>query len=265
MSVASLDATIATLDAKGIPYRLETSPHTGRLAIYTQTITPTITSPGSNVNIETAKTDITTYVYQQDVDGYCDDIGFIGGILSETYYPSIWVATGATADGQLVALDTEGNLTSLSITVTIAAIIIAAIALAITVVVVAYLVWSHQSYAYMDAKTGNLVSTPSWTDYISHQNAAYWFVCGKDGYGVGLRTQYARASDVPQSEVDLWKDHCDQAADLSAPDEAITNILWAVAIAAVAIGGIYIAVKVVPGFLSKKSKSGNGFEGGGGI
>jgi hypothetical protein len=252
MSLASLDATIAKLNSKGIPYRLETSPYTGNLAIYTQTISPSITPPGSNVNITDAKISIDNYVYQHGVDGYCDDIGFRGGILSDTYYPSIWIGTTLSASGQLVTLDTEGKQGSLPLTGA-CLVVLAAIALAITLLVVGYLVWSRDSYAYMDTNTGQLVNTSSWTNFMSHQNAAYWFVCGKDGYGVGLRSQYAQASDVPQTEVDRWKEHCDQAADLSAPDQAITNIIWALAIGAVAIGGVYIAVKVVPGMVKKKS------------
>jgi hypothetical protein len=251
MSLANLEATCATLDAQRIPYRLQTSPHTGRLSVYTQNIAEAMVPAGTAVDTAAVATNITSSLSSQNVDGYCDNVSYFGMALSDTYYPTVWLATGTTAEGELATLDTEGNLIAPAI---IAVIILVAIAVIAASAVYLFCYLNSNSYTYYDPTSQTYDTIVGAAKFLSTVNSKYWYVCAKDGYAVGSRSKYASPSDVPASEVQLWTEHCKNATDIITPNinNIGMNIITWIIIAAVAIGGIYIAAKVLPSALASK-------------
>lgn len=221
---------------------------------------------GTYVDITQSTGNITNNLGSNGVDGFCDTINYIGMALSDTYYPSVWLATEATAEGDLVVLGTDGlqrdSLIAPAVLAVLVLCIVAGLAFGVALAV-GYLIWGQDSYSYYDPDNGDYRTTNSWTNYISTLNAKYWYVCEKDGYAVGPRSQYASPSDVPEDQVSLWFDHCERAADLSPQSNPVADVVTWLIIGAAAIGGLYLAIKFVPGMLSKPTSQ--GYTHGGGI
>jgi len=198
-------------------------------------------------------------ITQSGVDAYCDSVTYIQGIVSDTVYSSVWAAVDVSASGQLMVVGLDGRLimgwddfvATLIIILMMPGFwtaVALVVALAIVIVVVGYLTREPQ-YNYTDINGQS--TSGSWTQYISNQNAKYWFVCSKDGFGVGERAIYASASDVPADQITLFNDHCNSAPDLKPPDWT-ASLLMQIVYVSLAIGGIYIAVKVIPPLFAKK-------------
>lgn len=262
--MSCLECTKTSLANLGIPSnRIKTkiNPLTGQTLTYIQgRPLTTIDHQTAPFNPDLFKLELTNEMTTQSgVDAYCDSVTYIQGVVSDTVYPSVWAAVGVSASGRLMVLDSNGRLimgwddfililgtilTSTGFWVAVALVI----TFAIVYVVVGYLTKEPQ-YNYTDIN-GNPTSG-SWTQYISSQNAKYWFVCSKDGFGVGERSIYASASDVPADQISLFNDHCNSAPDLK-PPEWTTGLLMQIVYATLAIGGIYIAVKLIPPLFTKK-------------
>lgn len=254
-------AIIAKLQTLGVPHRLEISPYTGQLTVYVQSIAPTVINHQTPPNLDALKNHLTDeLVAQTGADAYCDAVTYIGGAVTDNYLSSVWAAVAVTADGNLAVLDTTGSLGILWSELAEALILLLnnkafwtflglVVVLAIAYVVIGYLGYQPQ-YAYPDL-SGN-PTTGTWTQYISTQNAKYWFVCSKDGFGTGERALYASPADVPDDQINLFNEHCTNASDISPKDRQMPDWIWWIVIPVVAIGGVYIAAKVLPGLLKKK-------------
>jgi len=238
---------------------MQTSPYTGQLTAYVQGRPLTVTDHQTTTpDLELFKQTLTQEMVTQGADAYCDAVDYIQGVQSDTFFPSVWAAVGTTASGSLMVLGTDGRLImGWDDFVAILAIILVQkafwvavgliIVLAIVIVVIGYL-GREPKYNYTDPN--NNPASGTWTEYITNQNAKYWFVCSKDGFGVGERSLYASPQNVPSDQISLFNDHCNSAPDLT-PKELGNWLTWIV-LGAVAIGGIYIAVKVLPSYLRKR-------------
>ena len=248
----------------GIPsnrIRTRVNPLTGQTLTYVQgRPLTTIDHQTAPFNPDLFKQELTNQMTSQSgVDAYCDSVTYIQGIVSDTVYPSVWAAVGVTASGQLMVLGSDGRLimgwddfiiilTTILTTQGFWVAVALVITFAIVYVVVGYLTKEPQ---YNFTTPNGTPSSGSWTQYISNQNTKYWYVCSKDGFGVGERSIYASASDVPSDQIALFNDHCNSAPELKPPDWT-TGLLMQIVYAALAIGGIYIAVKVIPPLFAKK-------------
>jgi len=262
--MSCLECTKTRLTSLGIPsnrIRTQVSALSGKILTYIQgRPLTTIDHQTEPFNPDVFKQELTNEITTQSgVDAYCDSVTYIQGIASDTVMPSVWAAVDVSASGQLMVLGSDGQLImGWDDFVIIVTIILTSpgfwgavgllIAFAIVYVVVGYLTKEPQ---YNFTTPNGTSSSGSWTQYISNQNAKYWFVCAKDGFGVGERSLYASASDVPADQITLFNDHCNSAPDLKPPDWT-TGLLMQIVYASLAIGGIYIAVKLIPPLFAKK-------------
>lgn len=250
---------LAKLSDLGIPYKLATSPYTGTLTAYARGRPLTTTDHQQTLpDVELFKMTLTDQMVNQGVDAYCDGVDYIAGI-QDTFLPSIWAAVTVTTSGTLMVLGKDGSLimgwddfiefvlVPILLQKAFWTVVGLVVLLAIVWVVVGYLSREPQ-YNYTDPNGNPAKGT--WTEYMTNQNAKYWFVCAKDGFAVGLRSQYTTPRDVPTDQIALFNNHCSSAPDLSPP--VTTWIQWLI-YATVAIGAVYITVKVVPYFLKRKS------------
>lgn len=250
MSVLSLDATRALLEAKGIRYKMQISPYTGQMAVYAENTSLATVPTSATIDTQAVISKINADLASNSVDGNCDYVGFIGMTLSKSYYPRIWVNTVATSDGQLMSYDANRRLLTPAV---IAVIIILALAasLAITTYLLTYM-WDH-SFTYYDPNSQNYKTIIGETNFVSTMNALYWYTCPKDGTGVGLKSKYPtlasyQASPEYASEQAYLKDHCASAKDIINLNDWTGTII----LIAIALGGIYVVVKILPSILSRK-------------
>lgn len=253
---ASLNATRALLDAKGIRYKLERSPHTGQMVAYSQTIGASVLVAGTPVNRNALVSAINNGLTAQSVDflpAYTA-VGYLGMALTETYYPEAWIGVTATANGQLRFLDKTGTL----IDPVTASVIVLTIVLAFFVVDTLWNVYkAEHTYAYRDPNSGNINTVLGETQFLTTVNSLYWYTCQKDGTGVGLKSQYPtlasyQASPEYATETAYLKDHCESAQDLIGAH--LNDWLNLIIIGAVMLGGVYVVAKVLPSFLARKNK-----------
>jgi hypothetical protein len=271
MSVASLNATIATLESKGIPYRLHASPMTGQLAVYTQSIVPSMRTAGlyDPINLVAgspgnAMDGLTQQFQSNGYDSYCDGdstgrpaIEFFSDSWTETYNLSIWHNTVIALDtGELsiVKLSSDGQVANLAIQIHIAVFVdlILAIILAVMVLAIVWMVAPKQQlYNYYDLYGNATEGTRE--QYLSTQAAKYWYVCGKDGAGFAPKSQYSTPPGTSSDEYKAFKAHCDMAGDIITPtDNGFFGIIVAIgAVLAITIGGVAV---LKSGVLKGKSK-----------
>jgi hypothetical protein len=262
--MSCLECTKTRLTNLGIPsnrIRTHVNPLTGKTLTYVQgRPLVSIEHQTEIFNPDLFKQELTREMTSQSgVDAYCDSVTYIQGIISDTVYPSVWAAVDVTASGQLMVVGSDARLlfgwddfvfavVVILMTPAFWVAVALVVALAIVIVVVGYLAREPQ-YNFTDP-SGNRTSG-SWTQYISNQNTKYWYVCSKDGYGVGERSIYAKPADVPADQIALFNDHCNNAPDLKPPDWT-TGLLMQIVYASLAIGGIYIAIKLIPPLFAKK-------------
>lgn len=210
----------------------------------------------NSVNIETTTlvSRINADLATNNVDGFADPyVGFIGTALSKTYYPSVWLNTTTTANGEIAVLGRDGRPL---IAPAIAALILLAIAtIAVTVAYTA--IWMiDNSWTYYDPVDQQYKTIIGTANFTSTLNSKYWLVCPKDGNYAGSKVQYPtlaqyQASPNYAQEYAWWKDHCESAQDLIGAH--LNNWLNTVMLVAVVVGGIYVVAKVLPLVFSKRS------------
>lgn len=250
---ASLDATRALLNAKGIRYKLERSPVTGQMAVYSQTIGASVVASGTPVNTGNLITAINDGLTAQAVDFLpaSTAVGYLGMALSETYYPEVWVNTAVSADGKLQYFNKTGTL----IAPAVLAVAVLAIILGFFVTDVLWNVYkAEHSFAYRNPNSGSIETILGETQFLTTLNSLYWYVCQKDGTGIGLKSQYPtlaqyQASPNYQAEMDYLKNHCENAQDLIG--SRLNDWLNMIILGVVVIGGVYVVAKVLPSIFSR--------------
>lgn len=227
------------------------------MGVYTRNDSVAVVPNSVNIVTSTLVSKINADLVSNNVDGYADPyVGFIGTALSKTYYPAVWVNTTTNANGELVAMDTNGR--PLVAPIVIAAIILAAIA--IIAVTVAYtLIWMwDNSWTYYDPVDQQYKTIIGTTNFTTTLNSKYWYVCPKDGNYIGSKAQYPtlaqyQASPNYAQEYAWWQDHCASAQDLIG--QHLGNWLNTIMMAVIVIGGVYVAIKILPSLFKKKESS----------
>lgn len=254
---------MSRLTNAGIPLdqiRTRVNPLTGKTLAYVQTHAISVIDHqiGNIFDPELFKQELTNeLVGQTGADAYCDSVDYVQGSMSDTVYPSVWIAVDMSSRGELVAVDAYGNSLGpwLLIAYALYAILMTKAFWVLCSLLVVYyiltLVYRQDTFLGTDANGNPQEMTR--TQYISSQNNKYWYVCGKDYFGIGEKSIYATPQDVPADQIALFNEHCTNAPDLN--PQFWNNLTTQIVIAVAAIGGIYIAVKVLPSFLSKKAKT----------
>jgi len=212
------------------------SPLTGKMTTYVQTVSNMVYDHQTAPDLETLKNNITNELLTQQHDAYCDQIALVQGLFTDTIQPSIWIAQPLQATGTQTLIDPFTAVVVWSICKAILAIILVAGTI-IALWAIKSIIWGDPK-KYTDPSNPNVTIT--WEQLISAQNAKYWYVCAKDGYGVGERAKYANITDVPQAEIDVFTDHCVSAPDISDKGNEITSMFILVGGVLVAIAGIWL-------------------------
>ena len=210
------------------------SPLTGKMTTYIQTISNMVYDHQTAPDLETLKTNITSEILAQGHDAYCDNVSLVQGLFTDTIQPSIWVAQ--TEGGRLFI-----DPATLFVIWNICKAVIAIVLVVGTIIAL----WIIKSIIWGDPKKYTDPNNPSgspitWEQLITAQNAKYWYVCSKDGYGIGDRTKYPNITDVPQAEVQVFNDHCATAPDISDPGRQWTSMFVLVGGTLVVIAGIWL-------------------------
>lgn len=253
---ASLDATVAVVKAKKLRFKLERSPYTGQMGVYVRNDSVAIVPNSVNIDPPTLVSKINADLSSNSVDAYADQyVGFIGTALSKTYYPTVWVNSTTTVRGELVPLDVNGKPLIAPIVV---AIVLAAVAVIAVTVAYSAMWYFDNSWTYYDPATQQYNTVVGTSNFLTTLNSKYWLVCPKDGNYAGSKAQYPtlaqyQASPNYAQEFAWWKDHCESAQNLIGAhlDKFLNQIMLAV----IVIGGVYVAIKVLPSVLSKKKGS----------
>ena len=223
------------------------SPMTGKLQTYRETLTVYVSSPATNpVHLSTLESNITADIYANGVDGFCDGILLIYGVVEDTYRTRVWVAeeqVGLAQHGRLIGL-----WTAVAICATIAFLAIVALA---TVVILTQSV-SHLAAQIMGNPPTYVGGTPddpqtfdNYSEYYTSQTVKYWYVCPKCGAGFALKSDYPNLEDVPQSIVNLYNEHVANCMGIpQGPQNVPSFLMTLVILGAVAIGGMFLVSKV---------------------
>lgn len=181
----------------------------------------------------------------ENIDAVSDGITIIRGALTDTMIPSLWVAEDQPQYGKLVDPVIIGILIWKALSVIKALLplwIIIGVAWGASVIYTTF--FGPKPNYYLPEESG--IDQPvTWEEYVSWLNGRYWYVCPKDGYAVGKRTEYPSITDVPKELVDAFKDHCETAPDLS-PKEWI-NFLYVIGGIVVVGGVIWLVGKFIGG------------------
>ncbi len=222
---------------------------TGKMTIYHESYSIYVTSPAPTApDLEAIKQKIDQDLLNQSVDGFCDEILAIQGIIQDTYKPRLWIAEEQpTLEAKLGAerLIAPGIVMALIYAITIIAAAI------ITIAVVYLLMNSFMTIAEWVAGPPNYVGgtadTPvvykSWSEYLSGQHLLYWYVCPKCGAGYGLKETYPNIEDVPQAEVDAFNEHVDSCLGIPKDENERGLIILALG-AGVVIVGLWMLAKI---------------------
>lgn len=210
------------------------SPLTGKMTTYIQTISNMVYDHQTAPDLETLKTNITSEILAQGHDAYCDNVSLVQGLFSDTIQPSIWVAQ---TEGGRLFIDPA--------TLFVIWNICKAVIVIVLVVGTIIALWTIKSIIWGDPKKYTDPNNPSgspisWEQLISAQNAKYWYVCPKDGYGIGERSIYANITDVPQAEVQVFNDHCASAPNISDVGTQWTSMIVLAGGTLVLIAGIWL-------------------------
>jgi len=214
--------------------RIGHSPLTGQIVTYHQTLQNYVfdhqaTPPDRGAIINQINTDLAS----QGIDAYCDGITMVQGAITDTLQSSVWIASQSP----------------IPIAVALAVMKIVMWAIALFIVITLYyvitalkeLIWGvPQQYYIPDYPTGPV----SWSEYISYQNANFWYVCSKDGAGFGSKARYPNIEDVPQAEVNAYREHCATAPDISPGEGQLISIAIVVGGVILIVGGIWLVGKL---------------------
>ena len=211
---------------------------TGQVKIYNQCYANVIYDHQTPVSLIQARDDLNAGFAANGVDAFCDGVLQWQMAVTDTLQPSIW-AVGASPIPIAVA---AGIL--LVVKLVIALLIVIAVYYLLTALV--ELLYGQPKTYYLEDGT-----IASWEEYISYQNAHYWYVCSKDGSGWGDKTKYLSITDVPQAEVDAYKDHCASAPDIG---DKGANIIAQLTTLAIIVGVVIVVANVAPSLISAFSR-----------
>lgn len=222
--------------------RIEISRKTGQLVVYRQTLQNYIYDHQSPPDLNTVSLQITSELGNQGYDAYCDHITLVQGVLTDTMQPSVWVATESPLDPITITAIVQIIKTAILLFITITAYYI--------ITAVKEVIWGVPKQYYIPDP--QITSPVTWEEYISYQNAHYWYVCNKDGAGFGDKALYPTINDVPQSDVQAYLDHCATAPDISPEEVTLVQVAIIVGGTIIVIGGIWLATELIKLF-SKRS------------
>lgn len=227
------------------------SPLTGKMTIYYESYSIYVTTPSATApDLEAIKQKIDQDLLSQSVDGFCDAILAIQGILQDTYKPRLWVAEEQPT--LQAKLGTELPIPPGIITALIYALTI--IGAAIILLVGVYLFmnsfmtiagWIVKPPQYVGGTPDTPVVYKTWAEYLSGQHLLYWYVCPKCGAGYGLKETYPNIEDVPQAEVDAFNEHVENCLGIPKDGKEIPGLIMLALGAGIVIVGLWAAVKIL--------------------
>lgn len=223
------------------------SPLTGKLTTYFQATQNIVYAHQDIPNIPAFTQDATTKIQEQGYDAYCDTAMVIQGALTDTIQPSVWIAETQPVGQQTLIGIGQIILAILAIIYKLFPVWLV-LALIYGATVIKNTFFREPTYN-LPPESGHTEPVP-WTDAVTWYNAHYWYVCPKDLFSVGDKSKYPTAKDVPEEEVNLFNDHCENAPDIS-PKEIAGWLQWII-YAVVIVGVVYVVAKVVPHLLKKK-------------
>jgi len=224
---------------------------TGQLQAYVPATTETITNPYAETRTpEYFKTELNSQMLQQGIDAYCEEVLVVQNIFSNTYANAILVPEQASYETKTL-------------------LIYELLAIVGVLIAIAGVVWLlYNIFVYEPTHQQNAPPGSGETDLWTYQRKYswlldhYWYVCGKDLSASGPKAGvtwidytpsvlYASKEEVPQAEVELFYEHCN---DVNTPDFRPLETDWIMPIVygVVIIGAVYVAAKVLPSLLSKK-------------
>jgi hypothetical protein len=216
---------------------------TGKMIVYVQVYQHYVTKP-SPLDPYTLRDEANQGYEAQGYDAFCNSITIIGHALSNTVIPEVYASSEQFdvvphygQEGKKLLLFTIMALLGV-ILVLIGAILLASSAI--------YDTWFAPRKDYWNE---DIKEWETWEQKISWMNEHYWYVCSKDAASFGSKITYPNVTDVPEAIVKIYQDHCANAPDIT-PKQP--DWLWTIVYVALALGGIYVAVKVIPSLLSKR-------------
>ncbi len=222
---------------------------TGKMTIYHESYSIYVTSPAPTApDLEAIKQKIDQDLLIQSVDGFCDEILAIQGIIQDTYKPRLWIAEEQpTLEAKLGTerLIAPGIIMALiyAITIIAAAIIVIAVVYLLTNSFMTIAEWVAGPPKYVGGTPDAPVVYESWSEYLSGQNLLYWYVCPKCGAGYGLKETYPKIEDVPQAEVDAFNEHVENCLGIPQDGEGPGLIVLALGVG-LAIVGLWAVAKI---------------------
>lgn len=189
----------------------------------------------AEVDAEAFRQTLNEEYMNQNIDAVSDGITIIRGALTDTMIPSLWVAEEQPQLGRLI----DPHLVALLIWKVLTVIkalwplwVVVGLTWGASIIYTTF--FGPKPDYYLPEESG--IDQPvTWNEYISWLNGHYWYVCPKDGYAVGERSQYPTIDDVPQELVNAFREHCENAPDIS-PKEWM-NFLYVIG-GIVVIGGV---------------------------
>jgi hypothetical protein len=216
------------------------SPITGKLAIYHETYHIQVTTHASAPpDLDALKENINSDLLNRGIDGFCEQIWAIQGVFQDTYKPKVWIA-----EEQPTLVEKKGLFPWSAVIVAIA-IIAAAIAATVIVYILANSFmtisqWFLQPPSYVGGSDPNNPQVyDNWAEYLSAQHLYYWYVCPKCGAGFGAKAQYPNITDVPEEEVNAYKEHVESCLGIPTGPQNVTEYLI---YAGLIVGGVIVVV-----------------------
>jgi len=232
------------------------SPMTGKLTLYYETYNIQVAEPATAPDLDGLRDRINNDLISQSVDGFCENILYMGGVFQDQYKTKTWIA------GEQPQLEARLGRERLVAPIIIAAILlaIAIIVAAIAIVIVVYVLassfttisqWILQPPQYVGGTPDNPEVYDTWAEYLSAQHLRYWYVCPKCGAGFGDKTKYPNIEDVPEAEVNAYNEHMEVCQGIPT---GVQNILVWLIFAGAAIVAVIVVVPTVAKAISGVAK-----------
>ena len=225
------------------------SPLTNQITTYHETYGIYVTSPAPvTPNIDAVRDRIDNDLLSQSVDGFCDEILVIQGVVQDTYKPRVWIAEDQPTLQAKYGILIAGTILAIIICIAIIAVAIAAVVI-VNILANSFMTISQyilQPPKYVGGTPDNPEVYDTWAEYLSSQHNLYWYVCPKCGAGFGSKLDYPSIDDVPESEVDAFNEHRDFCLGIPTGPQHIGEFLMfaAIGVAGLAVGG-YILVSLI--------------------
>lgn len=187
----------------------------------------------SPIPVDQVINDANSQFLAQGADAFVDSMVGVQGPLVDTYQIRTWAAAESPIAPLLVVIIFAVIAVAIS-----AALIVGWLVGSATLLELAKKFFGEEPRWYNEEDPEHPFTT--WSEFISAQNAKYWYVCYKDGAGFGEKALYPTPADVPPEIVELYEAHCAQAPDISAPvgPQLGNMILFVVFI----LGGVFIVM-----------------------